>query len=81
MPFFVNENAHVQACCSKQEIVRQDPKPVTDIQTRKQRSSASANVEIGKRDIENPGQPDYSRHQPADVASHFPGFAQVCCWF
>jgi len=79
MPFLVNENAHVQACSSKQEIVRQNPKPVTDIQTRKQRSNAGGNIEIGKRDIENPGQPDYSRHQPAGVASHFLGFTQVCC--
>ena len=60
MPFSVNENAHVQACCGKQEIVRQYPKPAADIQGRKQRPNAGGDIKIGERDIENPGQPDDS---------------------
>ena len=80
MPFSVNENAHVQACCGKQEIVRQYPKPVADVQGRKQRRNAGGDVEIGECDIENPGQPDDSRHQSTGVAGHSLGAAELC-WF
>jgi hypothetical protein len=80
MPFSVNEKAHVQARCGKQEIVRQYPKPVADVQGCKQCRNAGGDVKIGERDIENPGQPDDSRHQLTGVAGHFPGVAELC-WF
>ena len=78
MPFSVNENAHVQACGSKQQIVRQYPKPVADIQGRKQRPNAGDDVKIGDCDIEDPGQPNCPRHQLTGVPCHFLSFAEVC---
>ena len=60
IPFSVNEKTHVQARCGKQEIVRQYPKPVADVQGCKQCRNAGGDVKIGERDIENPGQPDDS---------------------
>ena len=78
MPFSVNENAHVQACGSKQQIVRQYPKPVADIQGRKQRPNAGDDVKIGDCDIEGPGQPNCPRHQLTGVPCHFLSFAEVC---
>lgn len=76
----VNHGPHVEACGSKEEIVRQYPEPVSDVKSRDQRCHARANVEIGKCCIEKFWNPDLLRQKRSGFACDLLGLAMLWRW-
>lgn len=51
----------VKAGCGKQQIVRQHPKPLADVQSCEKSRKSGCEVEIGEAIVKQPGQPDLAR--------------------
>lgn len=55
----------------KQQVMRQNPKPVADVQSRKKSGKAGRHIKIGKGIIRQFWEPDFPREQITCLAAHF----------
>ena len=67
----VNEQAQVYASGRKQEVVGKYPKPLADVERRKESGKARCQVEIRKRVVYELRQPDLSRYHTPGLARDF----------
>jgi hypothetical protein len=67
----VNGDSQVHACRRKNQVMRQYPIPVADIQGREKGGKSGGQVEIGKEIVKKLRKPDSAACQEPGIARHF----------
>ncbi len=61
----------MQAGRGEKNVMRQDPEPVADIQSRKKSRESGRQIEIGKAIVDQFGQPDFSAYKITGFSCYF----------
>lgn len=60
----------MQTTGGEEQVVRENPKPVADVERCEKRGKSGGEVEIRQKVVQNFGKPDLAGHQGTSVAGH-----------
>ena len=61
----------MQTTGGEQQVMREYPIPVADVERREERGESGREVEIGQEVVQNFGKPDLAGYQKTSVTGHF----------